>query len=222
MLSGLRYSGTSGAPMARKRKGPTPISKLTRNVASRKRKAPRRRPRPRRVNPEPAAKSKASMLQGFGELVIPGIAAYAGTRLAGRIAYKLGRKKSARFAKHAGALTPPLIAVGAFVAAHKSDRLAAYRDGLIIGSTIAGIQALVQAYLPQYGWILNDYHLDDVLPQASKAAAAQPLSEPATPVPDYDDYTDLIPNEDPQQLEPGNEPVDLSEFYAGSLSSSLN
>lgn len=177
--------------MARNRKGASSLAKLTRRVATRKRN-------------NPAPKSNPGLLEDTWNLVLPGFVAYAGTRTAGRIAYKLTRKRSPKLAKHIGAVTPALVAGLTWVAVHKIDRLDKYHHGAVIGSCIAAAQSLLQTYVPQYSWILNDYHMDDMLPGAAPgkltapgpAAQAAPSSTPSS-VADYDhqndpDLADLI------------------------------
>lgn len=149
--------------MARKRKGASSLAKLTRRVASRK--------RAKRNNPAP--KSNPGLLEDTWNLVLPGLVAYGGTRLAGRIAYKVARKKSPMLAKHVGALAPVGVAALTWFAVHKVDRLNKYHNGAVIGTFIAAAQAIMQTYMPQYSWILNDYHLDDVLPLAAQTQTAQ-------------------------------------------------
>jgi hypothetical protein len=165
--------------MARNRKGASALAKLTRNVASRKRS-------------NPAPKKNPGILEDTWDLVLPGFATYAATRLAGRVAYKMAVKRSPKLAKHVGALTPSLVAGLTWFAVHKIDRLDKYHHGAVIGSCIAAAQSLIQTYVPQVGWLLNDYHMNDMLPGHVPAqmtapgpkAAAKSTSSP-TAVSDY-------------------------------------
>ncbi len=213
--------------MARKRRsGASPAAKLTRNIASRNRTRKRSNPRPRKVrsNPPVSAATPPSMFAGLTNLVAPGVASYAAGRLAGRIAYKLGKRKSVRFAKHAGALTPPIVAVGTLVAAGKIASLEPYRTGLIVGTTIAGIQSLVQAYIPQYGWILNDYHLDDVLPLAAKKLPTTVQPPPTLRNGQQDEIDVVIEESEILEADRRSAPLpadDLEDMGLGSWASSL-
>jgi len=138
------------------------LASLTRKVVSRKRK-----PRPAAAAaPRSNPSSAPSFWAETGNLVVPGLIGYTGVRLSGRIAYKLGKRKSVAWARHLGALTPVLTASGVILAAHKLESLSEYQQGLVIGSAIAATQSVLQTYLPQWSWFVNDYHLDDVLPLA--------------------------------------------------------
>lgn len=159
--------------------------------------------------------------QDLMELILPGIAAYASVRVAGRIACKLGNRKSKKLGKHLSPLCAILVAAGEWLAVHKIQRLKQYHAGVVIGSSIAAAQTVLQTYVPQYSWILNDYHLDEVnaklagkkTPNGLPAAAQDSLPEPTAA---EDDYGDLdLP------LEELNIP-ELDEGGEGSLAPSWN
>ena len=157
-------------------------AKLTRKVASRKRK--------KRSN---AALIKNPPIgQDLWEQVVPGIATYAGLRISGRIAYKVAKRKSAKMAKHAGALTPLLLAGAGYFAVHKIDKLKPYHDAFVVAAAIAVVQSLMQTYVPQWGWILNDYHLDDVLPMARGSHGPAVAAAPPRQASDLEGYEDDI------------------------------
>jgi hypothetical protein len=161
-------------------------------------------------NSAPAAakpKSNAALVgnppfwQDAVDVIAPGAIAYAGTRLVGRIAFKLAKKKSLTTAKHVGPWSSVAAAAAAWYAVHKIPSLEKYHTPVVVGATIAALQGLLQTYLPQYGWILNDYHLDDPLPGASQAAFVpgangQPSAPSSTPesTPDDDDLADVLDN----------------------------
>jgi hypothetical protein len=152
--------------------------KLTKRVAARKRKS-----KPPTPNPP--------ITSDLMNVVAPAVGSYAASRVVGRMAYKLAKKKSDGFATHAGALTPSILAAVAWWFAHKSDKLGPYHDGIIAGTFIGAIQALVQTYVPKFGWLLNDYHMDDVLPMSTKKATAgwmpaQPISDQPLSIGDSD------------------------------------
>ncbi len=157
--------------MPRRNKGASSLAKLTRSVAKRKRRKakPRANPGPRR-NP--------ALTTDLWEFIVPGLVSYAAVRIAGRIAYKIGRKKSVAWAKHLGAIVPAVVAAGGYLAVHTVPSARKYHAGVVIGATIGAVQSLAQAYIPQWSWILNDYHLDDVLP-AAQPPAQQPALGPA-------------------------------------------
>jgi hypothetical protein len=185
-------------------------ARLTKKVAGRK----KRKSRPIK-NPETGlvAASSGFLSQTWSEIAnaaVPGLVAYGCTRAVGRMAYKIGKRRSPAFAKHAGPLASVLFAGGASYAARKFDYLAKWDLSITVGAWIAAIQSVVQTYIPQYGWILNDWHMDDVLPmQAQVDENGQPLPETAKrrarpglpagqPVPDAqlpasgdDDFSDI-------------------------------
>lgn len=175
--------------MARKSRA----AKLTRKVANRKRK---------RKNA--ALIQNPAVGQDLAEQVIPGLVTYAGLRVGGRIAYKLGKRKGAGWAKHLGALTPVLLAAGGYYAVHKSEKLKPYHDAFVVAAAIAVIQSLMQTYAPRWGWILNDYHLDDVLPQMQSTTtpagapkkAANGSKDPHAPYDDLEGDDDLDVDDD--------------------------
>lgn len=157
--------------MAKRRSNKSSLARVTKRVATRKRNAPKAKPKRKRAAPRKNPESSIAIpnppiLEDLTTFILPGVGAYAGTRIVGRIAYRLARKKSTKAAKHLGALTPAAMFAALWFIVHKVKRLEEYHTPVVIGSAIAAIQALVQTYVPQYGWILNDYHLDDVLPSA--------------------------------------------------------
>jgi hypothetical protein len=166
--------------MAAKRKKSS-LATITKRVATRKRAAKKNPPKRK----SPAKKSAAlvenpPIFEDITDIILPGVGSYATSRIVGRIAYKVARKKSPKLAKHAGAIAPAAFVIAIWFLVHKVKRLEKYHGPALIGSSIGAIQALLQTYLPSYGWILNDYHLDDVLPQAGNAqqvAAAQPAGQ---------------------------------------------
>lgn len=160
--------------MAAKRKKSS-LATITKRVATRKRAAKKKS----KKGKPPAKKNPASVpnppvIEDLTQFVLPGVGAYAASRIIGRIAYKVGKKKSPAMAKHAGALAPAAYLIAVWFLVHKVKRLEAYHAPALIGASIGALQSILQTYLPQYGWILNDYHLDDVLPNGSQAAIDAP------------------------------------------------
>lgn len=93
----------------------------------------------------------------------PAFGAYAATRFGARIASKLG---GAKLGKHAAPLGSVSIAAAAWLLAHRIPKIAKFHTPIIIGSSIAAVQSLVQTYLPQYGWLVGD-----IAPEAPQVAA---------------------------------------------------
>jgi hypothetical protein len=58
------------------------------------------------------------------------------------------------------------IAAAAWLLAHRIPKIAKFHTPIIIGSSIAAVQSLVQTYLPQYGWLVGD-----ITPEAHQVAA---------------------------------------------------
>lgn len=199
--------------MARKRKKPSKAVRLVKSVAKRRKKKANLKPR------------KNAVLVGnpplgidIWEMVVPGLGAYAGTRLAGRIGYRLARKKSAAVAKFAGPVTSVIVAAIGWYLVHKVKKFSKYHTPVVVGASIAALQGLLQTFLPQYGWILNDYHLDDATPEAMARAQLLP-PEPG----------EIPGGEAPEALpEPSSDDLDLDallndgesidDLYGGSFS----
>ena len=102
---------------------------------------------------------------------------------------------------------------------HKWKTFAKYHTPVVVGATIAAIQGLVQTYLPQWGWVLNDYHMDDVLPAAQRVPAQVPaedreeqeLQEPAGATADEVALDGLL-----------DDGETLDNLYTGNFSGGLN
>ena len=206
--------------MAAKRKKSS-LATITKRVATRKRAAkknPPKRKAPAKKNPAPVA--NPPIFEDISEVILPGVGSYAASRIVGRVAYKVARKKSPAFAKHAGAVAPAAFLVALWFLVHKVKRLEKYHGPALIGASIGAIQSLLQTYLPAYGWILNDYHLDDVLPQADKQQVAAPQSAGQIQVGGDDDEFDALSegtSDDDQILAE----MGYDDMYSGSLSGGL-
>jgi len=164
--------------MARKKRKPSSLTKLTGAVAARKKKKKKRSSAPRK---NAALIANPPFWQDAYEDIVPGMLAYTGTRLAGRIGYRMARKKSVGLAKHVGPWTSVAIAALGWWAVHKIDWAKKYHTPVVVGAAVAALQGLVQTYLPQYGWILNDYHMDDALPATANGASNQLSPPPGQP-----------------------------------------
>lgn len=127
------------------------------------------RRRRRRVNP-PAPKANPPLAEDIAEIIIPGFASFAGTRLATRVAVTQIAKIKPNLGKHAGAG----VSIGAFLAAwflaHKWKFLAKYHTGVVVGSTIAALQSLIQLYMPSLGWVVSDAQPAPALPAGQPSA----------------------------------------------------
>jgi hypothetical protein len=110
------------------------------------------------------------------KFVLPGLGGYAATRFMSRIAYGQIRKRWPRAGKHAGVIA----SLGSFLAAwylvHRFKRLAPYHTPIVVGSGIAALQTVVQAYIPKYGWIVSDFE-DSGRNLAATAPAPQLMTQ---------------------------------------------
>ena len=102
------------------------------------------------------AKENPPPLQDIAEFVVPGFVGYAGTRFVSRIVHNIIANRMPRFAKHAGVLSTFATAGAAWLAVHRIQRIKEYHTPVVVGSSIAALQAVVQTYLPKYGWIVSD------------------------------------------------------------------
>jgi hypothetical protein len=159
--------------MPSKRKGRSSLSSVSKRAKATKKK---RAAKPRK---NAALVGNPPIWRDLWEEVVPGVGAYAITRVAGRCAYKLGKRKSMRFAKHIGPWTSVGVALATWAGLHffaSKETQDKYHTPVIVGSFLAAFQGLAQTYMPQWGWMLNDYHLDD-----AGRGAPQPLVEPGAP-----------------------------------------
>lgn len=96
---------------------------------------------------------------GLGELaefVVPGFGAFALTRFFSRIAAVQVARKKPTWGKHVGALTSLLSVAAAYYGAPRVQKLGKYEMPLLVGSSIAALQTLIQTYIPKLGWMLAD------------------------------------------------------------------
>jgi hypothetical protein len=206
--------------MAAKRKKSS-LATITKRVATRKRATKKKNPAKTKA---PAKKTSLvenpPILEDITDIILPGIGSYAASRIVGRVAYTVAKKKSPTFGKHAGAVAPAAFLIALWFLVHKVKRLEKYHGPALIGASIGAIQALLQTYLPSYGWILNDYHLDDVLPKAAKdQQLAAPQSAGQIEIGGSDDFDALSEgtSDDDQILSE----LGYDDMYSGSLSGGL-
>jgi hypothetical protein len=143
-----------------KRKPATETPKKKGLAAHRARRRARRNPDGggdgggRRANPP--------MLQDFTHVLLPGFGAYAATRFLQRIVFSVVSKRWPRFGKHAHAASGAAAFGAVWLLAHKIKATAKYHDGIVLGSGIAALQGVAQAYLPKYAWLTSDVQASDV------------------------------------------------------------
>jgi hypothetical protein len=206
--------------MATKRKKSS-LATITKRVATRKRAAKKNPPKRKApVKKNPADDGGHQIIEDLTDIVLPGVGSYAASRIIGRVAYKVARKKSPRVAKHAGAVAPAAFVIALWFLLRRVKRLEQYHGPALLGASIGAVQALLQTYLPKYGWILNDYHLDDVLPQNAKQQQVEAAADPGQiEVGGEDDYTSLPDGDSDDDIL-----AELGfgdEMYSGSLSGGL-
>jgi len=143
----------------------------------------RRRKARRNPSAAPVARLAANpaAMTDFTHVVLPGFAAYGGTRVVSRIVYSLVQRKWPKWGKHAAALSGIATAAAAWFFAHKVKRLAQYHDGIIVGTSIAALQGIATTYVPEkYSWLLKDPRPEDVkaaLPKQIAASSSSPAPE---------------------------------------------
>lgn len=115
----------------------------------------RYRRRSREGGDRPAPRSNPPLLSEIGEFVLPGFGGFAASRLLTRMtAVQIAKRKPA-WAKHAGVIA----SVGSFVAAwwgaNRIKALEKYHTPIVVGSALAGLQSIIQLWIPQLGWMLD-------------------------------------------------------------------
>ncbi len=130
--------------------------------------------------PEAAYRSNPPALTEIAEFVLPGFAAFAGARFLTRIVATQVNRKRPTWGKHAGAATSVITALAAMYGAGRVKQLAPYHTPVVVGTSIAALQSLIQLYFPKFGWMISD--ASDQLVQEAKlgagAAGALPMSLP--------------------------------------------
>lgn len=160
----------------------------------------------KRKNPDSGPSFTDSLIDQFKPVGM-GLGSYAATRLIGRIAFRLGRRKSEAAAKHLGPWASVAAALSSAYAADKVEALAPYKTEVVVGAAIAAVQGLLQTYVPQYGWILNDYHLDEIaIPEIAVDAQGRPA-----PAPRQQRRVASKPSGG-QQQQPSSDEIDVDDF----------
>lgn len=193
--------------MAKKRRKPS-LAEYSKKVAARKKKRA----------PNPAKKQNAALVgnpwTGLAELILPGLGGYAATRLGGRIAYSATKSKLPNFCRHAGPIGSVLTAAGLFFGSQRFETLEPYHEQIVVGAAIGAVQTVAQTYMPQYAWILDDFHVD--------AAKAKNGANGNGELPDPEAETGQLPNGNGSA---STDDFDISDIvgddYAGSLQGGL-
>lgn len=172
--------------MAKKQK-PTPTPPKKKGLASnRKRRKARkvttvttssRTVRTMRSNP----RANPPLVDDLTTVLLPGFAAYAATRTLARMVFAIVQKRWPKLGKHAHAASGLLAFGGVWFLGHRVQKLAKYHDGIVMGSGVAALHGVAQAYLPEkYRWLLADPKASDVRPMRlpMPAASAPALEEP--------------------------------------------
>lgn len=148
-------------------------------AANRKKRRVRKNPAPPRAvvaNPPALADLTGVLLPGFG--------AYAATRALQRVVYQIVQRKWPKLGKHAHAASGVAAFAGVWFLGHKIQRLAKYHDGIVMGSGVAAMQGVAQAYLPEkYKWLLSDCKPSDV-----KRALPAPVTASLPATREHDEY----------------------------------
>ncbi len=98
----------------------------------------------------------AGGLAGIAQEALPAFGAYAATRFASRIAY-VQLSARTKNAKHLSVLASLASTIAAYLAGRHVKSLHRYDDALLLGSAVATLQAIIQTYVPKFGWIVSDY-----------------------------------------------------------------
>lgn len=122
----------------------TSKSKSITFVKKKKRSTPRR---------NPDGDSVALLVTDLAAQAIPVVVTFAGTHV---LAHVVGDRLLAgkSWAKHVKVLTALSAIVGVYFAG-RSKALEKYQTGAMIGATLATLQTVFQAYVPQIAWILG-------------------------------------------------------------------
>ena len=131
-----KKSGGTKAPSAKKKTAITFVKK---------------RKRARR-NPD-SGSSVAIMMVDLASQAVPVVVTFAGSHV---LAHVVGDRLlgGRSWSKHLKVLTALTAVAGAYFAG-RTKPLEKYQTGMVIGTTLAALQTILQAYLPQFSWILG-------------------------------------------------------------------
>lgn len=86
----------------------------------------------------------------------PGFAAFGAARFGTYLITGQIEKRKPSWGKHAGAIAAVGTFVAAWMVAHRIRFLSKYVEPIVIGTGLAGIQSLLQIYVPKLGWMVGD------------------------------------------------------------------
>jgi hypothetical protein len=95
------------------------------------------------------------------ETVLPAFGAYAATRFLERMAFVQVSKRWPNLGKHAPVVAGLVATAAAYYAGKKITALKKYEQAMLIGTTIALLQTVIQTYLPTFGWVVSDFSAAD-------------------------------------------------------------
>jgi len=141
--------------------------KATSLAANRKKRNARRNPSDpdvvERMNKRHEKERTANppVMSDLTHVVLPGFGAYAASRVLQRIAFSVIMRRWPRLAKHAHAATGLAAFASAWLLAHRVAKIAKFHDGILVGTGVAALQGVAQAYLPaKYNWLTDDCKAD--------------------------------------------------------------
>jgi len=110
----------------------------------------------RRSGSDPAPRRNPPLMSDLVEWVGPGFASFALTRFLTRVAATQLEKRKPSWGKHAGAAASIAAFLSAWYLGHRLKWIAKYHTPVTVGAAIAGLQSLIQLYLPKLGWMVAD------------------------------------------------------------------
>lgn len=129
------------------------------------------------------------------KVVGTGVAAYGATRLLQRMAFTIVGRRKPKWAKLAHVAAGALAFAGTLMVGRKIKALDRFYEGMVMGTGIAAAQGAISAYLPKYGWVVNDCRPEDIR-LSGQQAPTLPAGRAADP------YDQMI-----QQLDSGMTPA---------------
>jgi len=97
-----------------------------------------------------------SGLAGFSQMALPAFGAYAATRFVSRVTY-VQLSPRTKFAHHLSVGASAGVTLLAWLAGEHISSLKKYDSAILLGSSVATLQALLQTYVPKFGWIVSDH-----------------------------------------------------------------
>ncbi len=122
----------------------------------------------KKPRPNPASRHNPPLMTDLVEFVVPGFGSFAASRLLTRVATTQVEQRFPSWGKHAGAVAAAGSFLAAWLLAHKWTWLEKWHTPIVVGSAIAGLQSVIQLYVPMLGWMVSD-----ATPELAAAPAAQ-------------------------------------------------